>query len=58
MSSELLFSLLSSVGLLLIGVMAKTSSGQGWQPVKKYWIYFVIVGGLSLLYTTYKYFLK
>ncbi len=58
MDSELLLKLLSSIGLLLIGYMAKTSSSEGWQPVKKYWIYFIIIGGLSLLYAIYKYFLN
>ena len=58
MGSELLFKLLSSLGLLLIGYMGKASSSEGWLPVKKYWIFFVVVGGLSLLYTIYKYFSK
>lgn len=58
MSSELLFKLLSSLGLLLIGYMAKASNSEGWQPVKKYWMYFVIIGGLSFAYVVYKYFLK
>lgn len=58
MDSELLFKLLSSIGLLLIGFMAKFSGIDGWQPVKKYWIYFIIMGALSLVYAVYKYFLK
>jgi|GEM_PF-1279741 len=55
MDSELLFKFLSSIGLLVIGYMAKTSNSEGWQPVKKYWMFFVIVGGISLLYAIYKY---
>ena len=58
MGSELFFKLLSSIGLLLIGFMAKTSSSKGWLPVKKYWIYFLVVGGFSLLYTIFNYFSK
>jgi hypothetical protein len=56
MDSDLLFKLLSSVALLLIGIMAKFSVSDGWQPVKKYWIYFLIMGILSLTYEIYKYF--
>ena len=58
MDSDSLFKLLSSVSLLFIGIMAKFSVSDGWQPVKKYWMYFVIMGLLSFMFMIYKYFLK
>lgn len=58
MDFELLFKFLSSIGLLVIGYMAKTSNSEGWQPVKKYWTFFVVIGGISLLYAIYKVLMK
>lgn len=58
MNFDLLIKFLSSIGLLLIGIMAKFSVNDGWQPVKKYWLCFVILGFLSLMYMIYKYLLK
>lgn len=55
MNTELLFNFLSAMGFLVIGIIAKTSSLEGWQPVKKYWAYFVIAGVLSLAYAVYQY---
>ncbi|PYF74342.1 hypothetical protein B0O44_104513 [Pedobacter nutrimenti] len=51
---ELLIKLLSSLGLILIGIMGKFSVNDGWQSAKKYWIYFVLLGGLSLAFQMYK----
>jgi hypothetical protein len=58
MDSQLLIKFLSSVGLLLIGIMAKFSVNDGWKPVKKYWLFFVTMGLLSFTYMIYKYLLK
>lgn len=55
MDMTLFFKLLASLGLLIIGFMAKFSTDDGWQPVKKYWILFIIIGVISLLYSIYKY---
>lgn len=58
MNSELLLSLLSTLVVLFIGIMAKFSVNDNWQPLRKYWIYFIIMGLLSLLHIVYKYCLK
>jgi len=41
--------ILSSLGLLLIGMMAKFSPIDGWRPVRRYWIYFIYFGLFSLV---------
>jgi hypothetical protein len=58
MDSELIVKLFSSLLILLTGIMAKFSLNDGLQPVKKYWIYFIIVGGISLIYEIYSCLLK
>jgi len=57
METLLLFKLFSSLGLVFIGFTAKLSNSDGWRPLKKYWIYFVFLGVLSLLYEMYRYLL-
>ncbi len=43
------------VMLLVLGLMTKFSNNDGWSSYKKYWIYFVVIGAISLIYAIYKY---
>jgi hypothetical protein len=55
MNFEIFFKILGSIALIVLGIMAKYSSNDGWSSSKKYWPYFIIVGLLSLALNIYKY---
>jgi len=54
MKFEMFIKLLSSFLFLSIGLMAKFSNNDGWSAVKKYWLFFVVIGVISLIYNIYK----
>jgi hypothetical protein len=58
MSIEILIELLISIFLIAAGLMAKYSHNDGWSSAKKYWIYLVVIGAMSLVLEIYKYWLR
>jgi len=46
---------LTSILFVVMGLMAKYSHNDGWSSVKKYWIYLVVLGVISLVYNIFKY---
>ncbi|WP_229738474.1 hypothetical protein [Parapedobacter pyrenivorans] len=47
--------ILSSLAIIALGIMTKHSSGEdGWKPLKKYWLFFVLLGLISLAIGVYK----
>ncbi|MGK6353575.1 hypothetical protein [Parapedobacter sp. DT-150] len=47
--------ILSSLAIVALGIMAKYSSGEdGWKPLKKYWLFFVLLGLISLAIGIYR----
>lgn len=54
METQILIKIISSLLLILIGLMARFSINDGWSPAKKYWLLFIILGTSSLIYSAYK----
>ena len=54
MGHEMFIQLLSSFLFLLIGLMAKFSNNDGWSGVKRYWLFFIVIGSITLIYNAYK----
>jgi hypothetical protein len=55
MNFEVFIKLFGSVFLIVAGIMAKYSHNDGWSTVKKYWVYLVILGVVSLIFDVIKY---
>ncbi len=58
MNVEIFIKLLVSFFLIVAGLMAKYSHNDGWSSAKKYWIFLVVIGAISLVFDIYKYWLR
>jgi len=48
---------IASISFIVMGLMARYSYNDGWSAVKKYWIYMVVFGAVSLVFNICKYWL-
>jgi len=58
MNIEILIELLTSIFLIVAGLMARYSHNDGWSSAKKFWKYLVVVGAISLVVEICKYWLR
>jgi ABC-type multidrug transport system permease subunit len=55
MNPGVLIKFIIPILFVVMGLMAKYSHNDGWSSVKKYWIYLVVFGAVSLVYNVFKY---
>ncbi|NGM67305.1 hypothetical protein [Sphingobacterium sp. SGR-19] len=48
-------SIITSIAVIALGLMAKYASQDGWLPLRKYWSYILIGGLIGLVIDIYRY---
>ncbi len=49
---------ISACAFIGMGLKLRYSSQDGWGSLRRYWLYFVLFGFLSLFYKLYKYYIQ
>jgi len=57
MDFGILIKFILSILMVGMGLMAKYSHNDGWSSAKKYWVYLVVIGAISLILDVWKYWL-
>ena len=55
MGLNMVFSFLVPIVLIVMGIMLKYSTNDGWQSYKRNWLYLIIIGLFLLAFRIYKY---
>ncbi|MGZ3763603.1 MAG: hypothetical protein ACXVB0_11910 [Mucilaginibacter sp.] len=58
MDSDFVIKIILSILMIGMGLMAKYSHNDGWSSAKKYWVYLVVIGAISLMLDIWKYCLR